>query len=173
MCEPVTLALLALAVGGAGVATQAYAANEAGNAAGDQADAQARALQESARQDREAAAEDAQKLQTQRVKVQGAARAAIAAGGADLSRGAPVTIEQDIYGRSQSDIEAVLKSGKRRSDISSLEAAGYSESAGGYRRGGALAAGGTLLAGGSSLLAQSRQYQQARAKPGWMVNEAP
>lgn len=169
MCTGFEYAMLAVAA--AGTAATAYGTYEQGQAAGDQADAQAAALAEQAKQEREAAGEEAKRLEIQRRKVQGAARAAAAAGGADVSRGAPVTIAGDIYARSESDIEQTLKSGSRRATVSSLEAAGYSESAGGYRRGGTLAAAGTLLSGSSSLLSQSRAYSQARQKPGWQTRD--
>lgn len=97
---------LALAQGASALAG-GYAQQQAGRAQADLMQGQAAA-------ERDVAKAEAEKIRRVTRNTQGAARAALAGAGVDVSRGTPLTIDEDIARRGAEDEYMMLLTGERR-----------------------------------------------------------
>jgi hypothetical protein len=85
-----------------------------GQAAKAAANAQARADELQAAQQRDAAMQEADRIRKAGEKTKGAARAQMAANGIDVNSGTAITIEDDIGQGAESDAQMTLLTGNRR-----------------------------------------------------------
>lgn len=86
-----------------------------GQAARQSANAEARAAENLAAQNRDAAMQEAGRIRKAGDRTRGAARAQLAASGIDVNSGTAVTIDGDIAANSESDAYNTLLTGERKS----------------------------------------------------------
>lgn len=86
-----------------------------GQAARQSANAEARAAENLAAQNRDAAMQEAQRIRKAGDRTRGAARAQLAASGIDVNSGTAITIEDDIGTNSEMDAYNTLLTGERKS----------------------------------------------------------
>ena len=156
MCDPVTMAVVAVGAG----ALSAYGQMEAANAAADAQEAQGKAMATQAGQEQDAANAQAERIRSAAKRQRAEAAAAFSASGVSVDAGTPLKIDQEIARGGELDALNTIISGGRESDTLTREAEAFGRTAKATRKAGQMQAVSTLMSSASS----------ASSASGWRAN---
>lgn len=166
MCDPVTMAVVA--IGTSGVA--AYGQMQAADAASDAQEAQGRQLAQQAGREQDAANAQAERIRSAAKRQRAEAAAAFSASGVSVDAGTPLKIDQEIARGGELDALNTIISGGREAETLTNEAAAFGKQAKASRKAGQMQAVSTLMSGASSAATASGWRANG---PGFSGGQAP
>lgn len=166
MCDPVTMAVVAL---GAGALT-AYGQMEAADAAADAQVAQGRAIAQQAGRDQDVANAQAERIRDAARRQSAEATAMFSASGVSAERGTPLKINERITFGGESDALNTILGADRNARTADAEARAMGKQARATRRAGQMQAAGTLM---SSVASAGTASGWRSAGPGFSGTQAP
>lgn len=166
MCDPVTMAVIAV---GAGALT-AYGQIQAADAAADTQVAQGRSLAQQAGREQDAAIAQAQLIRDAARRQSAEAAAMFSASGVSVERGTPLKIDERINYGGEVDALNTILGADRNARVADQEAAALGKQAKATRRAGRMQAMGTLMSSASSAATASGWRS---AGPGFSGTQSP